>query len=338
MTKKLEEEFNLPSIEELMPDIEPEEESEPTVEETQNEIVKYKDDLSIAERADAALPMVTGMEELDREMDAYASKAMATFDDLVDLGRNVEDRHAAPIFDSASKMLAAALQAKQAKMDKKMKMIELQMRQQRIQQEEKKTDAYVKDKLGTDEDTEEATGRIIGDRSELLAEIMTKMKNDDKQYYGEDVMKSFTQYLAESDKTWKFCIKTVHQLTDEQCDRIENHLMKYDSKGLSGEKKTILQSAPRDFPQHRGYEVYMYEFETDRIVTANQVQNEIGNMLGLKDGVLKVKGEHETDVDIKEEHFEPEEVPADELSGEKHNANLIKELLKLRKEKEKGNE
>ena len=146
MTKKLEEEFNLPSIEELMPDIEPEEETEPTVEETQNEIVKYKDDLSIAERADAALPMVTGMEELDREMDAYASKAMATFDDLVDLGRNVEDRHAAPIFDSASKMLAAALQAKQAKMDKKMKMIELQMRQQRIQQEEKKTDAYVKDK------------------------------------------------------------------------------------------------------------------------------------------------------------------------------------------------
>lgn len=180
MTKKLEEEFNLPSIEELMPEVETEEETEPTVEETQNEIVKYKDDLSIAERADAALPMVTGMEELDREMDAYASKAMATFDDLVDLGRNVEDRHAAPIFDSASKMLAAALQAKQAKMDKKMKMIELQMRQQRIQQEEKKTDAYVKDKLGTDEDTEEVTGRIIGDRSELLAEIMNKMKNDDK--------------------------------------------------------------------------------------------------------------------------------------------------------------
>lgn len=338
MTKKLEEEFNLPSIEELMPDIEPEEESEPTVEETQNEIVKYKDDLSIAERADAALPMVTGMEELDREMDAYATKAMATFDDLVDLGRNVEDRHAAPIFDSASKMLAAALQAKQAKMDKKMKMIELQMRQQRIQQEEKKTDAYVKDKLGTDEDTEEVTGRIIGDRSELLAEIMNKMKNDDKQYYGEDVMKSFTQYLVESNKTWNFCIKTIHQLTDEQCDRIEKHLNKYDSTGLSAEKKTILQSIPRDFPQHRGYEVYSYEFETKLITTSAQVQTEIGNMLGLRDGVLKVKGEHETDVDTKEEHFEPEEVPADELSGEKHNANLIKELLKLRKEKEKGNE
>ena len=61
-----------------------------------------------------------------------------------------------------------------------MKMIELQMRQQRIQQEEKKTDAYVEDKLGTDDETEEVSGRIIGDRSELLAEIMNKMKNDDK--------------------------------------------------------------------------------------------------------------------------------------------------------------
>ncbi len=151
-------------------------------------------------------------------------------------------------------------------------------------------------------------------------------------------MKSFTQYLVESNKTWNFCIKTIHQLTDEQCDRIEKHLNKYDSTGLSAEKKTILQSIPRDFPQHRGYEVYSYEFETKLITTSAQVQTEIGNMLGLRDGVLKVKGEHETDVDTKEEHFEPEEVPADELSGEKHNANLIKELLKLRKEKEKGNE
>ena len=82
----------------------------------------------------------------------------------------------------------------------------------------------------------------------------------------------------------------------------------------------------------------MYEFETNRIVTANQVQNEIGNMLGLRDGVLKVRSEHETDVDIKEEHFEPDEVPAKDMSGDEYNASLIKELLKLRKEKEKGNE
>ena len=70
--------------------------------------------------------------------------------------------------------------------------------------------------------------------------------------------KLFSQYLNESKKSWKFCIKTVHDLTDEQCDRIEKHLGKYDSKGLGAAKKTILQSAPRDFPNHKGYEVFTH--------------------------------------------------------------------------------
>ena len=66
-----------------------------TAEETQQEIAKYKSDFSMVERADAALPnMVEGLEQLDREMDEYADKAMDTFEDLVDLVKNVEDRHA----------------------------------------------------------------------------------------------------------------------------------------------------------------------------------------------------------------------------------------------------
>ena len=92
MTKKLEEEFNLPSIEELMPDVEPAEVIEPTVEDTEKQIVQYKHNLSIAERADAALPMVTGMEQLDKEMDDYAKKAMETFEDLCEKLSRVASR------------------------------------------------------------------------------------------------------------------------------------------------------------------------------------------------------------------------------------------------------
>lgn len=179
MTRKLEEEFNLPPIEDMMPS--DEDEQELSVEEVQHEIVEYQGQLSVAERADAALPVVEGLSELDREMDEYARKAMETFEDLVDLGKNVEDRHAAPIFDSASKMLAAALQAKTAKMDKKMKMIELQMRQRKLDQEEEKLKVYVeKNKASDDYDDDIAEGKIIGDRSALLAEIMQKMKDNDK--------------------------------------------------------------------------------------------------------------------------------------------------------------
>lgn len=179
MTRKLEEEFNLPPIEDMMPS--DEDEQELSVEEVQHEIVEYQGQLSVAERADAALPVVEGLSELDREMDEYARKAMETFEDLVDLGKNVEDRHAAPIFDSASKMLAAALQAKTAKMDKKMKMIELQMRQRKLDQEEEKLKVYVeKNKASDDYDDDIAEGKIIGDRTALLAEIMQKMKDNDK--------------------------------------------------------------------------------------------------------------------------------------------------------------
>lgn len=180
MTKRLEEEFNLPPIEDLLHD-ENEDEDELTLEEAENAIVEYQGQLSLAERTDAALPLVQGLEELDREMDEYAKNAMDTFEELCTLGKNVEDRHAAPIYDSASKMLQAALQAKQAKMDKKLKMLELQMRQRKLDMEEKKLEAYLKAKEQQDEEADEthvSEGRIIGDRTALLKEMMDNLKNN----------------------------------------------------------------------------------------------------------------------------------------------------------------
>lgn len=183
MTKRLEEEFNLPPIEDINFNYDDEEdEAEPTVDEVQNEIAVYKDEMALTEKVDAALPLVQGLEELDREMDEYATKAMATFEELCDLGKNVEDRHAAPVFDSASKMLAAAIQAKQAKMDKKLKMVELQMRKQRLDMQEKELELKIKKASESDDDYDSPAieGKIVGDRASMIAEIMSKMKQNDK--------------------------------------------------------------------------------------------------------------------------------------------------------------
>jgi len=177
MTRKLEEEFNLPPLDEITYQGEEQVPVEKTIDDIKNEIEVTKSNMHIAERVDTALPAVYGLEELDREMDDYAAKAMSTFEDLCDLGKNVEDRHAAPIFDSASKMLTAALQAKQHKMDKKLKMIELQMRKAKLDLDTRRVDASIKDK---DDISEEVEGRFIGDRSSMLAEIMAKMKETDK--------------------------------------------------------------------------------------------------------------------------------------------------------------
>lgn len=154
--------------------------------------------------------------------------------------------------------------------------------------------------------------------------------------------KLFSEYLNESNKSWKFSIKTIHDLSNEQCDRIEKHLGKYDSKGLGAAKKTILQSAPRDFPNHKGYEVYTHEFETDRIASGWQIQNDIRNMLGLTDGVLKVYGAHEPIESIPPQSEDAEKVKAEDHYGDEYNNSFIKELMKIKKEKdkekEKGNE
>ena len=88
MTKKLEEEFNLPPIEDSKDEVRAELTMAP--EEIQQVI-------ATADKIDSALPQVTGLNSLDTDMDNYAQKAMDTFDDLVALGNNVEDRHAALI-------------------------------------------------------------------------------------------------------------------------------------------------------------------------------------------------------------------------------------------------
>ena len=74
MTKKLEEELNLPAIEDMLPK-EEEQEVEPTAEEIQANIVEYQGDMGMLERVDAALPTVEGLQELDREMDPVCTKS-----------------------------------------------------------------------------------------------------------------------------------------------------------------------------------------------------------------------------------------------------------------------
>lgn len=182
MTKKLEEEFNLPPIEDIeIPLDEPEEELPPTLEEVNAEIEKHQGELAVVDRADAAMPMVTGMDEVEREMDEYANQAMGVFQDLCDLGHNVEDRHAAPIFDSASKMLGAALQAKEAKLNKKMKMLELQQRQAKLELEQKRLEHQIAKAEGTVGGEDNAmSGHVVADRATLLNELMDKMKQNDK--------------------------------------------------------------------------------------------------------------------------------------------------------------
>ena len=125
MTRKLEELFDLPpsneEIDVAIPEL-PE----------NREVLRVLDDA--IDKIDTALPAVKGLEASDQEMDDLASLAQESYKDLMDLGMQVDSRFASDIFSVASNMLGHAITAKTAKLDKKLKMIDLQLKKARLDQ------------------------------------------------------------------------------------------------------------------------------------------------------------------------------------------------------------
>lgn len=158
--KKLEELLNLPESKKLV-----------KAEETRAEPVDPQPFLRSMEEFDkisASLPAVKGLgDAADAEFDALAQRATDAYDDLMDLGMNVEARYSSRIFEVAGGMLKNAIDAKAAKIDKKLKMIELQLKKQKLDQ----------DASGGDDNGINLTGEgvIITDRNSLI-EKLKKMK------------------------------------------------------------------------------------------------------------------------------------------------------------------
>ena len=161
MTRRLEELFDLPqtqtsSSEILQIDI-------PT---TKQELAQI--DANI-DKIDAALKEVSDVDKSDSELDEIANLAKKSFEDLSDLGMNVDSRFASEIFAVAGTMLGHALTAKTAKMNKKLKMIELQMKKMKLDN----------DMQGDDGPAETAQGQVLN-RNDLLERLLATRSQNNK--------------------------------------------------------------------------------------------------------------------------------------------------------------
>jgi hypothetical protein len=156
MTKKLEELFNLPS-----PDATPEE-AEQTIAENRELITNV--DLAI-DKIDAALPTVHDLDTGDAELDELAKLAQSKAEDLIDLGMNVEPRFSGVILQTAGIMLGHAITAKTAKLDKKLKMVQLQLAKAKL-------DHQIKKDAGTPEEQAVEGHGVVLDRNDLLKQIL----------------------------------------------------------------------------------------------------------------------------------------------------------------------
>jgi hypothetical protein len=159
MTRKLEELFDLPPSG-------PDPEAAPlTPEETKNTMAEI--DQAI-DKIDAALPAVRGLDASDQEMDELAGMAKESYDSLMDLGMQVDSRYASEIFAVAGTMLGHALTAKQAKLNKKLKMIDLQLKKLKMDRD-----------VAGDEPTETAHGQVLS-RNDLLERLLSNRDQKNK--------------------------------------------------------------------------------------------------------------------------------------------------------------
>jgi len=158
MTKKLEELFNLPSV-----DTTPEE-TEQKIADNRNLITQVD---SAIDKIDAALPFVRDLDTSDAELDELAKLAKDKAEDLIDLGMNVEPRFSGVILQTAGMLLGHAITAKTAKLDKKLRMINLQLQKAKL-------DHQIKKDAGKAEDEPIDGEGLVLDRNELLRSILGK--------------------------------------------------------------------------------------------------------------------------------------------------------------------
>lgn len=148
MTKKLEEIFNLE-----------------TPVKDHSEIKSIDQSYQAVKKIAGDLPQIAELNNLDdHELDHLASKAEQAYDDLMDLGMNVEVRYSGRIFEVASSMMKNAIDAKAAKVDRKLKAIDLQLKKLKID----------KDSGSDDPNLINGEGYVITDRNELLKKLSQK--------------------------------------------------------------------------------------------------------------------------------------------------------------------
>jgi len=158
MTKKLEELFNLSDKENVKAEA-------PETKPDHEQVRSIDDSIRAVEAITGNLPQIKELEDLnDRELDDLAKKAEEAYDDLMDLGMNVEVRYSGRIFEVASSMIKNAIDAKGMKMEKKLKAIDLQLKKLKIDNDSGKDP----------NDIINGQGYVVTDRNELLKKLQNK--------------------------------------------------------------------------------------------------------------------------------------------------------------------
>lgn len=132
-------------------------------------------------------PKVEGLGRMaDNELNDVAKRAIDAYEDLMDLGMNVEQRYSGRLFEVAGSMLKTGLDAKVAKLDKKLKLAELQLKKERLEIErmkaEQKKQPQQPKRIETPEDDPiDGESSVVADRNSLLEQLQALQNSNKSQ-------------------------------------------------------------------------------------------------------------------------------------------------------------
>ena len=130
------------------------------------EIQSVDDSYKAIQDISGTLPRIKELDQLgDHELDDLANKAELAYDELMDLGMNVEVRYSSRIFEVASSMLKSAIDAKTNKIEKKLKAVDLQLKKYKIDSDNSSADPA---------DMINGEGFVVTDRNDLMKKLGKK--------------------------------------------------------------------------------------------------------------------------------------------------------------------
>ena len=158
-------------------------------------------------------------------------------------------------------------------------------------------------------------------------------------------MRSFTEILTESKKTYEFKIGIAGECPEDCVEKMETALKKYAVANITTGKKTPIQERPLDFPQLQNMEVTYFEAEVNYPTTPQVLQEYLGQCCGIDQSYIIVRNMN----DPREEYQETKDdtpyesmLDKEDLGGESAQdsvagsrvMDLLKELETARKERD----
>ena len=157
-------------------------------------------------------------------------------------------------------------------------------------------------------------------------------------------MKTFAQFLTESENTYKFTIRVAGEVPEGFVDAMETNLNKFEVKSISSGKRTPITEKPLDFPQLQNMEVTHWEAELKYPTTAHILEQYLVQCCNVPHSHIIVRGENDP---VEEQQPEKTDEPYEamlttpDLGGESAQddvggtrvMDLLKELETARKER-----